>query len=402
MSTSADQQQPRHGPTGDDPGPVGTGPAGGAEPVAHAGPIARAEAAAARISGDAGPMGVPGRPVDLRAPFFVGLLGAAGVAVTVLLVELVVTARGVLVLIGLALFIAVGLDPAVSVLTRRRVPRWAAVTAVIVVGTAAIGGFLAAAIPVIVTQGSTFAQHVPAYLQTLQDHNSFIGRLNGRFQLQQHLQDLLNGQTSGLVSGVLGAGVAVLNALGDALIVIVLTIYFLADMPRIRRTLYRLIPAGRRPRAILIGDEILAKVGAYVLGNLVISLIAGLLTYIWLLSFGVPYALLLAILVAVLDLIPVVGSTAGGVIVALVALTVSVWVALLTVAFFVAYRLAEDYLLVPRIIGRAMRVPSLVTVIAVLLGAVLLGVVGALVAIPVAAAVLLLLRETVFPRMDRN
>jgi predicted PurR-regulated permease PerM len=138
-----------------------------------------------------------------------------------------------------------------------------------------------------------------------------------------------------------------------------------------------------------------------VLGNLFISVIAGVLTLIWLLIFGVPYAVLLAITVAILDLVPVVGSIIGGVLVCLVALTVSFPVFLATIGFYVVYRLAEDYLLVPRIIGGVVKVPALMTVVAVLIGGALLGVVGALVAIPIGAAVLLLMQEILYPRLDR-
>ncbi|MFD1045708.1 AI-2E family transporter, partial [Kibdelosporangium lantanae] len=159
--------------------------------------------------------------------------------------------------------------------------------------------------------------------------------------------------------------------------------------------------SGDLRRAILIGDEISAKVGGYVLGNMLISVIAGVLTLVWLLVFNVPYAVLLAITVAVLDLIPVVGSIIGGVLVSLVALTVSVPVCLATAGFVVLYRFAEDYLLVPKIIGSAVKVPALVTVVAVLLGGALLGVVGALVAIPIAAAALLLAEQVLYPRLDR-
>lgn len=132
-----------------------------------------------------------------------------------------------------------------------------------------------------------------------------------------------------------------------------------------------------------------------------ISLIAGLLAFGWLLAFSIPYALLLSIMVALLDLIPVVGSTVGGAVVALVALTVSLPMCLATVAFFVVYRLLEDYLLVPRIIGRAVEVPALVTIVAVLIGGALLGVIGALVAIPFAAALQLFVRQMFLPRQDR-
>ena len=192
------------------------------------------------------------------------------------------------------------------------------------------------------------------------------------------------------------------SAVADAGIVAVLTTYFLIDYPRIRTNLYRLVPHSRRPRAIAIGDQILAGVGGYVLGNVLISVITAGCTFAWLLIFDVPYPLILALLVALLDLIPIVGSTIAGVIVALVSLTVSVPTALATVAFFIALRLLEDYLLVPKIIGKTVAVPALVTVVAVLLGGALLGIVGALLAIPVAAALLLLARETLFPRLDAS
>ena len=146
-------------------------------------------------------------------------------------------------------------------------------------------------------------------------------------------------------------------------------------MPRIRTSLYRLVPHTRRPRAILIGDEVFAKVGAYVLGNVVISVIAAAATSIWLSVLDVPYPLLLGIFVGVFDLVPVVGSTIAGVVVGAVALTVSLPVCIATIVFFVVFRPAEDYLLVPRVIGRAVKVPALTTVVAVLIGGALLGIV---------------------------
>jgi predicted PurR-regulated permease PerM len=365
------------------------------------GPIAEAEAQAAAISTDEEPLGRPGRPLDRRSPFMIGLTAAFGVAVTVLLVELIITARDVLVLIGLALFIAVGLEPAVSWLARR-MPRWAAVVVVFLVLLGVIAGFLATAIPTLVSQATAFAAQVPGYLQDLQNSNTFLGGLNAQFHIQDTLTQALNGGGLDLVGGLLGAGEVVLDVLSSTLVVLVLVVYFLADLPRLRRGMYRLVPSSRRPRAILIGDQIFTKVGSYVLGNVVISVIAGVLALAWLLIFHVPYPLLLAVLVALLDVVPVVGTTVAGVVVTLVALTVSVPVALGTAGFFVAYRFLEDYLLVPRIIGRAVRIPGLVTVVAVLLGGVLLGVIGAVVAIPIAAAILLIVQEVVLPRLDRT
>lgn len=367
-----------------------------------AGPIADAEVIAAEISTAENPMGTVGRPFNWRSPFFVGLAATAGVAIMYGAIRLSLVAGHVFILIGLSLFLAVGIDPAVSWLVKRRVPRWLGVVAMLVLIIGVIGGFVAAAVPALVTQTEQFVTNAPKYLQQAQDKHSFIGQLNTKFGLQAKLKSLLSSSGSGIASGLLGAGEAVFSAVADGLVVLVLTIYFLADLPRIRALLYRLFPHSRRPRAILIGDDILAKVGGYVLGNLIISLVAGGLTFAWLMIFGVPYALLLSILVAILDLVPVVGSTIAGVVVALVALTVSLPICLGTIGFFVLYRLGEDYLLVPRIIGRAVEVPALVTVVAVLVGAALLGVIGALVAIPIAAALLLLAREILFPRLDHS
>ena len=340
--------------------------------------------------------------MNRRSPFFVGMAAAAGVAVTYGLVELVIRARSVLVLIGLALFIAAGLDPAVGWLTRRRLPRWSAVIVILLVVAAVVAGFAAAAIPPLTAQVTALAHELPHYMHTLQDHNSALGKLNARYHVEQRLSKLLSSKGTALVGGVLGAGELVLSAASAMVIVTVLVVYFLAAMPHIKLFLYRLAPASRRPRVILIGDEIFVKVGGYMLGNFVTSLIAGLGTWAWLEIVGVPYPVLLGLLVALLDLIPMIGSTIGGAIVTLVALTVSLPVAVATLAFYIGYRLAEDYLIVPRIMGRTVAVPAVVTVVAVLLGGALMGLIGALVAIPAAAALRLLLQEVTFRRLDAS
>lgn len=364
--------------------------------------VREAEAAAAAQAEDTGGLGRPGRAVNRHSPFFIGMTAAAGVAVTYGFVELLVRARSTLILIGLSLFIAAGLDPVVSWLTRRGLPRWAAVMMVLLGMAGVIAIFVAITIPPLTAQTKSLAHEIPVYMHQLQNHNSELGQLNARYHIQQKLMSLLSSKGSALVGGILGAGELVLSTATSALAVIVLTVYFLAGLPGIKVFAYRMVPSTRRPRVILITDQILVKVGGYVLGNVLTSLIAGLGTWLWMLIFGIPYPVLLGFLVAILDLIPVIGSTLGGIIVTLVALTVSLPTAIATLAFYVAYRLAEDYLIVPRIMGRTVEVPAVVSLIAVLIGGVLLGIVGALVAIPVAAAVRLLLHEVTFPRMDRS
>jgi predicted PurR-regulated permease PerM len=391
---------PRSQPGPQSPGdPGGTGDVRGSEPPDH---MQRAVDTAASIAEETGGLGRLGRPMNRRSPFFVGMAAAAGVAVTYGLVELLIRARSVLILIGLALFIAAGLDPAVNWLTRRRLPRWCAVIVILLVVAAVVAGFVAAATPPLTAQITALVHELPHYVTTLKDHNSQVGQLNSRFHIEERISKLLSSKGTALVGGVLGAGALVLSAASELLVVVVLVIYFLAAMPRIKLFLYRLAPQSRRSRVILIGDEIFVKVGGYMLGNFLTSLIAGVGTWAWLQIFGVPYPLLLGLLVALLDLIPVIGSTIGGAIVSLVALTVSLPVAIATLAFYIAYRLAEDYLIVPRIMGRTVEVPAVVTVVAVLLGGALMGLIGALVAIPAAAALRLLLNEVTFRRLDRS
>jgi predicted PurR-regulated permease PerM len=357
---------------------------------------------AAKVAEKTGGLGTPGRPVNRRSPFMIGLYGALGVAVAYGLLELFVRARSVLILIFLAFFIAAGLDPIVGWLVRHRMPRWAAVLIVVVGGLAVMGGFLAAAIPPMASEATALAHQIPHYLHDLQDRNSQLGKLNIKYHVQDRLTKLLTSGSGSLVGGVIGAGALVIGTVSEILAIGVLSVYFLAGLPQIKLLTYRLVPHSRRPRAILIGDEIFAKVGGYMLGSFITAVIAGLGTYLWLLAWGVPYPLLLGTFVALLDLIPVIGSTVGGIVVSLVALTVSLPVALATLGFYIVYRLAEDYLIVPRIQGRTVELPALASLVAVLIGGVLLGIVGVLVAIPVAAAIRLLLQEVAFPRLDKS
>ena len=329
------------------------------------------------------------------------MTAAAGVAVTYGVVQLIITARQVLILIGLALFLAMSLESTVSWLVRHRLPRWTAVLGVLVVALGVVAGFLAAAIPALITQARQFAVQVPRYLQSLQDPRSTLGWLNAQFAVQQRVQQWLSGQAATLAQGLLGAGQLLLGVISGLVVVLVLVVYFLAAKPRIVPALCRLVPAQQRPRAVRIGDEIFVQTGGYLLGNLITSLIAGTVTFVWLVIFGVPFPLLLAVLVALLDLVPLVGTLTFSVIVSLVSLTVSVPVGLATVGFLIVYRVVEDYLLVPKIMGQTVQVPAIVTVVAVLLGGALLGVIGALIAIPMAAVIQLLLRELVLPHLDQ-
>jgi predicted PurR-regulated permease PerM len=349
------------------------------------------------------PFGRLGRPFDRRSPFRVAFLGGLGVAAAYVVAWSVFNSRQVLLLIGLAFMIAVGLEPVVALLMRHNVPRPFAVLLVSLLALAVFGGFLALAIPPLVEEIEHLTAQAPHYLHTLSNRSTFLGRLNAQLHLEANLRrSLSGGGVRSIASGVVGAGKVVLGVAGGIVAVVVLTVYFLADMPHVTRVLYRLVPRSRRARAGLLIDEALARIGGYVLGNFLTSVIAGVGTFAWLEIFGVPYPLLLGVFVGFMDLVPIVGSTIGGIVVSLVALTVSLPVAGATLGFYVFYRNAEDYLLTPRVMKRTVEVPGLVTVIAVLIGGILLGIIGALVAIPVAAGIKLLLDEVAYPRLDAS
>jgi predicted PurR-regulated permease PerM len=363
----------------------------------HAAAAAAAGVSAEHAYGRAGPR------FDRRAPFYVGMQGALGVALIFVLGTIVIAIGQVLLLVALSVIIAIGLDPAVKWLTHRGLPRWLAVTAVLVLALGLFAGFLALAIPVLVDQATKLANEVPHYLHSLNNRHTFLGKLNARYHIVKALQKFISqGGSSALAGGVIGVGKVVLDLVGAVVVVVILSVYLLADLPRVKRGIYQLAPKSRRPRVVLLSDEIVARIGGYVLGNLLTSFIAGIGTFVWSTAFGVPYAFLLGCLVALLDLIPVVGSTVGGIIVSLIALTVSLPIAVATAVFYIVYRFLEDYLLTPRVMARTVQVPGLLTVVATVIGGTLLGIIGALLAIPIAAAVKLLLEETAFPSLNRE
>ena len=179
------------------------------------------------------------------APFFVGMTAAAGVAVTYGAVRVLASMSSILVLIGVAFFLALGLEPAASWFVNRKMPRWAAITLVFAIFLASLGAFVGAAIPPLVEQAGDLIHQAPHYIQQVQDHASAVGKLNDRFHLQQRITDALNGSGGSLLNNVVSAGTAFFEGVADVLIVVVLTVYFLIDMPRIRTTLYRLVPHTR-------------------------------------------------------------------------------------------------------------------------------------------------------------
>ncbi len=355
---------------------------------------------AAQVSLDA-PFGLPGRASTDPGPFRLGFSLTAGGLLAVGLALALRHVTHALLLVLIAAFIAIGLDPAVRWLVGRGMRRTFAVGLIAVGFLAVVAAFVTAAFPPLTRQYQQLQTGKLASVPELTDQHSIIGRLNLKYHLAERLQATIADPGSGGAGDLLHAGSVLVSATFDTVIVLVLIVYILADLHKIKAAFYRLAPQHRRPRVGLLGDEVLNRIGGYVLGNVLTSIVATVGNYIVLLILGVPYALVLSVLVGVLDLVPLVGSTIGGAIVAVVAMVgVSSTAALITIIYHVLYRLVEDYVINPRVLKRTVDVSPLVTIVAVVIGGGLLGIVGALIAVPMAAAILLFLNEVVYPTRD--
>jgi predicted PurR-regulated permease PerM len=348
--------------------------------------------------------GTLGDPLPRHSPFFIGFFGAVGALLAVWLGEQILSIGSILILIVVAMFLAVGLNPWVELIMRRGIKRPWAVLIVILVVLAVLTGFLFAIVPVFSDQVGTIVDRAPGWFDQLQ-HNRRIQELDKKYDVISRVQKMVEsgGLAQKVFGGVVGVGVALLSALANAFIIIVLMLYFLASLPSIKRFGYRLAPASRRPRVTILGDQILNNVGGYVSGAFIVALCAGLSTLVFLFVVGMgEYAVALAVVVALLDVIPMIGATLGALVVVAIAFATDPRTGLIALIFFVAYQQFENYVIYPRVMQRSVDIPGSLIVIAALVGASLLGVVGALLAIPTAAAIQLVLTEVVLKRQDQR
>ncbi|WP_219468117.1 AI-2E family transporter [Nonomuraea rhizosphaerae] len=345
----------------------------------------------------------PVRPGLLsRGPYMIGLIGGLGVLTAIALGQMIVHSLSVIILVVVAMFLAVGLNPAVEALQRRGLARRGAISIVFAGVIVAFTLFGLAVVPPVSQQLTEFIAAVPGYFTELSNHPT-LKQLDADYQILPKLTTFVTSQLGpSLASGVVGAGLVVLDSVFTTVTLLVLMLYFLGSLNTIKAYLLRLVPASRRERTSVITEEILRGIGGYVAGNVLISVIAGVLTWIFLSILGVKYALALALVVALTDLIPLVGATIGAVLVTGVALLQSLPAGIGCAVFFLLYQQVENYWIYPRVMKRSVDVTPAVTVIAALFGGALLGIVGALLAIPVAAAIALIIREFVLPRQARS
>ncbi|HET7035564.1 MAG TPA: AI-2E family transporter, partial [Thermomicrobiaceae bacterium] len=289
----------------------------------------------------------------------------------------------------IALLIAAALDPLMLRLERHGWPRGLAVASLMAVFVGIIALLLTLVVPPVIQQGERLAENLPGYVEDLQ------GMLAGYPTVQEWLQQNAN-QTAGdpkaIFGGVLSFGTGIFSGIASILILIALTVYLLLDGPRLFAWLTGSLSPARAYKAERMRRDVSHVVGAYVRGQLIVSTLFGIFTYITLSLAGTPEPLLLAVLAAFLDAVPLVGATLATVPAVLLTLTVSPAAALIVLAIYIVYQQVENYVIIPRVFRGALQIPSLVVLVAVIVGSGLLGIVGALLSLPVAAAIPALVR----------
>ncbi|WP_213814947.1 AI-2E family transporter, partial [Glaciihabitans sp. dw_435] len=341
--------------------------------------------------------------------FQLGLFGGLGVIVAIGIGSAIGNLATILTYVGAAIFIALGLDPLVSFLEKRKWPRAVAILTVLVGVLAVFAGLVFAIIPVVSEQVSNLVKQLqdivptvftPTFAKDLQSSVPWLPVDDLLDQLDSFVKGL---DVLSIGTGILSAGVSIFNGLFGVVIVLILTLYFVASLASIKRGLYQLVPASKREKFVDIAEQITRAVGRFVMGQAALALVNGVLSFIVLtFIFHVKYSALLAFIALIGSLIPLVGTISASVVISLSVLLFQGpgWQVIAVAIYYLIYMQVEAYVINPRIMNQAVQVPGVVVVIAALAGGTLLGVLGALVAIPVAAAVLLIFKQIVIPKQN--
>ena len=350
--------------------------------------------------------GTAGKPVNTSHPFYFGFMVTIGALIALTMLQALASASAVFILIIISIFLAAGLNPAVMFFQNRGLNRGASVGMVMASVLLFVAAFIAIAVPPLIDQGNQLLDNAPALIKDL-NNNAFINDLNNKYgvidSLQTKIDSLIKDGQFAITAfgGVIGVGKAVVSGLVSTITILVLTLYFLASLPQVINIGLRFVPATRRDRVSKLTNAIVGRIGSFVGGQAIIAALAAVFILIMGLIIGMPYPGPLAMVVLICGFIPLVGHFIGMTIVTVVSLTDSLTTAAIALSAYIVYVQIENYVITPRIMRKSLAIPGLVTIIAALLGASLLGLVGGLLAVPIAAAVLLILDEVVFPRADQ-
>jgi predicted PurR-regulated permease PerM len=350
----------------------------------------------------------PRRVIDLAHPFSWAFTGTVAVLIVLSLGFAVASLTTVLMSVGLALFVALALNPLVLRMEAKWSSRGRAIAIVCTGFVVVMASIIVFVLPAAVGQVVAFAQAVPSYINDFKQSEwfqAFIATTGGSAfyetstaQVQAWLSNPSN--LFALGSGVLGFGVGVINAISTTMIVVVLTLYFLSSLETMKKALYQLAPAYGRPKLAELTEQITGSVGSAISGGITLSILNATFSFILLTLLGVPYAVVLAFLSLIITTIPMIGSVVFWVIASVVALLYSWPAGIAFVIIYFAYMQLEAYWLTPRIMGRAIEIPGSLVLIGAMIGATLLGLLGALVAGPITASILLILRRVYIPRQN--
>lgn len=355
--------------------------------------------------------------MKIQNPFRLGLFAGLGVLTALLIGSAIGSLTTILTYIGVALFLALGLDPLVSWLERHRIKRPIAILITLVGVLGILAGLILALIPVIVEQTQTVSKQIADTIVPGIKDGSIVDGINGslsfldentRKTIFGQVQSLLTDNIANISNGLLQTGVNVAAGTFGAIIVMILVIYFVASLAGIKRATYRFVPASKREKFIDLAEQISQAVGRYVGGQVTLALVNGVLSIIFLSIIGVKYFALLAFIAFLGSLIPLVGTLSASVVIILSTFLFtdlstangSFWHTIVVAIWYLVYMQVEAYVLNPRIMARAVKVPGVIVVIAALVGGTLLGVLGALIAIPVAASVILIVNQVVVPKQN--
>lgn len=347
--------------------------------------------------------------MKIQNAFRLGLVGTLGVGLGVLILSSIVSLSTIITYVGAALFLALGLDPAVSWLEKRKFPRWAAILTVLVAVLGVLTGVIFAIVPIIVDQVANLSDRIPALIREVNSPEFLVGVQNQFPGLDvptivKSVTDYLGGNLTTITSTIVASGVAIVSGLFGGLIILILTLYFTASLNTIKRATYQLVPASKRERFADLSEQITTAVGRFIVGQGALAACNGVLSFIFLSIIGAPFPALLAVIAFLFSLIPLVGTITGSVLIVGTCLIPGIGSSPLTVLvagiYYLVYMQIEAYVLSPNIMNRAVAVPGAVVVVAALAGGSLLGILGALIAIPVAASVIMIIKQVVIPRQN--
>jgi predicted PurR-regulated permease PerM len=317
----------------------------------------------------------------------------ATVAGVLILITAAWSVRNILLLVLVAIVLAAGLDPQVRWLQRHHVARsWAvAIIVLLAVGLLALIAWLV--IPIAVRQVHALAHNTPAYIDRLRHSTGFLGTVEAKYHLSLRLKELADRLPALAVGKIPSITAGAGSVLFNALTVSVLTIYFLSGLERGKAAAKAFLGGHHAERNARIVDESVERTGGYVSGNIFISIIAGVLAFAVLEILHVPYTAALAVWVAIADLIPGVGATLGAIACVIVALFSSLGDGIAVAVYFVVYQRFENYFILPRVMTKAIDLSAPTVIVTLLIGSSLAGLAGGLIALPIAAAIRVAVRE---------